>query len=123
MQNTHFMANKLLSCHGIRALSLSVFVSSFQSPLVSVSLCSSSANIMSSDKFDISLIRFNDKNYSAWTFHFRIFVKGRELWGHIDGSNLTPHKDKDRHDKWEVNDAQVITWILGSVEPTIIWNL
>ncbi|CAL8997967.1 unnamed protein product [Prunus brigantina] len=31
---------------------------------------------MSSDKSDVSLIRFNAKNYSAWAFHFGIFVKG-----------------------------------------------
>jgi hypothetical protein len=36
---------------------------------------------MSSDKSDVSMIHFNDKNYSAWAFHFRIFVKGKELWG------------------------------------------
>ncbi|CAB4267454.1 unnamed protein product [Prunus armeniaca] len=80
---------------------------------------------MSLDKFDVSLIRFNGKNYSAWAFHFRIFVKGKEAWGHVDGSNLTPdkNKDNDQHAKWEVKDAQVIAWILGSIEPNIILNL
>ncbi|CAB4313587.1 unnamed protein product [Prunus armeniaca] len=80
---------------------------------------------MSSDKSDVSLIRFNGKNYSAWAFHFGIFVKGKEAWGHVDGSNPAPdkNKDKDQHAKWEVKDAQVMTWILGSVEPNIILNL
>jgi hypothetical protein len=80
---------------------------------------------MSSDKSDVSTIRFNGKNYSAWAFHFRIFVKGKELWGHVDGSNPAPDKikDIDQHAKWEVKDAQVMAWILGSVEPNIILNL
>ncbi|BBN69882.1 hypothetical protein Prudu_1222S000100, partial [Prunus dulcis] len=80
---------------------------------------------MSSDKSEVSLIRFNGKNYSAWAFHFGIFVKGKEAWGHVDGSNPAPdkNKDKDQHAKWEVKDAQVMTWILGSVEPNIILNL
>ena len=73
---------------------------------------------MSSDKYDV-LIRFNGKNYSAWAFHFKIFVKGKDLWGHIDA----PDKDKDEHSKWEVKDAQIMTWILGSVESNIILNL
>lgn len=126
MQNTHFMAKKLLSCHGIRAVSLSIVCPEFSSNfLVSISLCSSSANIMSSNKSDVSLIWFNGKNYSAWAFHLRIFVKGRELWGHVDGSNPAPDKNKDKaqHDKWEVKDAQVMVWILGSVEPNILLNL
>ncbi|CAL8994073.1 unnamed protein product [Prunus brigantina] len=80
---------------------------------------------MSSDKSDVSLIRFNGKNYSAWAFHFRIFVKGKEAWGHVDGSNPAPdkNKDKDQHAKWEVKDTQVMAWILGSIEPNIILNL
>jgi len=80
---------------------------------------------MSSDKSDVSMIRFNAKNYSAWVFHFRIFVKGKKLWGYVDGRNPTPDKikDIDQHAKWEVKDAQVMAWIFGSVEPNIILNL
>jgi len=80
---------------------------------------------MSSDKSDVSMISFNGKNYSVWAFDFRIFVKGKELWGHVDGSNPAPNKvkDIDQHAKWEVKDAQVMAWILGSVEPDIILNL
>jgi len=71
------------------------------------------------------MIRFNGLNYSAWAFHFKIFVKGKELWGHVDGSNPAPDKikDIDQHAKWEVKDAQVMAWILRSIEPNIILNL
>ena len=41
---------------------------------------------MSSDKLEAFPIRFTGKNYSAWEFQFKLFVKGKELWGHIDGS-------------------------------------
>ena len=80
---------------------------------------------MSLDKSDSFLIRFNGKNYSAWAFHFEIFVKGKDLWGHIDGSKPAPdkEKDKDQHAKCKVKDNQVKTWILGSVESNIILNL
>ncbi|KAL3514207.1 hypothetical protein ACH5RR_026924 [Cinchona calisaya] len=80
---------------------------------------------MATDKYESVLIRFNGKNYSAWAFHFKIFVKGKDLWGHIDGSKPAPDKDKekDEHAKWEVKDAQIMAWILGSVDPNIILNL
>ncbi|KAF3457540.1 hypothetical protein FNV43_RR02198 [Rhamnella rubrinervis] len=66
-------------------------------------------DLMSSKKYENFLIRFNGKNYSAWAFHFEIFVKGRDLWGHIDGSNPAPdnEKEKDQYAKWEVKDNQV----------------
>ena len=34
-------------------------------------------------------VRFRGKNYSTWKFQFRLFVMGKELWGHIDGSDPT----------------------------------
>ena len=45
---------------------------------------------MSSNKLEAFPIRFTGKNYSAWEFQFKLFVKGKELWGHIDGSILAP---------------------------------
>ena len=35
-------------------------------------------------------VRFTGKNYSTWEFQFRLFFMGKELWGHIDGSDLAP---------------------------------
>ncbi|KAJ0021203.1 hypothetical protein Pint_30917 [Pistacia integerrima] len=32
-------------------------------------------------------VKFTGKNYSAWEFQFRLFVMGKGLWGHIDGSD------------------------------------
>ncbi|KAL5837617.1 hypothetical protein ACOSQ3_014786 [Xanthoceras sorbifolium] len=62
---------------------------------------------MSKDKSDVFLVRFNGKNYFVWEFHFKVFVKGKDLWGHID----------------EVKDVQVMTWILESIEPNLMLNL
>ncbi|RDY04096.1 hypothetical protein CR513_12243, partial [Mucuna pruriens] len=51
-----------------------------------------------------------------------LFVKGKKLWGHIDGSDPAP-KEKENLGKWEILDACVMTWIISSVEPHIILNL
>lgn len=67
-------------------------------------------------------VRFTGKNYSAWEFQFRFFVQGKELWGHVDGTTVTP-KDKDEKAKWDKHDAQVATWILGSIDPLMINQL
>ena len=80
---------------------------------------------MSTEKYDVFLVRLNGKNYSAWAFQFQIFVKGKDLWGHVDGSNSAPDKEKQKDDyaTWEVKDAQVMAWIIGSVDPNIVLNL
>ncbi|KAL6311658.1 hypothetical protein AAG906_022600 [Vitis piasezkii] len=77
---------------------------------------------MSSDKLKSFPIRFTGKNYCAWEFQFKLFVKGKELWGHIDGSNPAP-RDVEALSKWEIKDARVMTWILSSVEPHLVLNL
>ena len=51
---------------------------------------------MSSDKYDAFLICFNGKNYAAKAFHFKIFVKGKDLWGRVDDIKHTPKKDKNK---------------------------
>ncbi|XP_073128888.1 uncharacterized protein [Henckelia pumila] len=79
---------------------------------------------MSFEKSEHFLVRFNGKNYSVWAFQFQIFVKGKELWGHIDGTNPAPNSEKEKeYVKWEVKDAQIMSWILGSVDPSILLNL
>ncbi|KAG6776753.1 hypothetical protein POTOM_016541 [Populus tomentosa] len=49
---------------------------------------------MSYDKVNSFHIRFTGKNYSVWKFQFKLFVKGKELWGHIDGSTPAPQEHK-----------------------------
>jgi uncharacterized protein YchJ len=64
--------------------------------------------IISYDKVDSFHIRFTGKNNSAWKFQFKLFVKGKELWGYIDGS--TPASQKvEALSKWEIKDARVMT--------------
>ncbi|TXG67369.1 hypothetical protein EZV62_008644 [Acer yangbiense] len=67
-------------------------------------------------------VRFTGKNYSAWEFQFQFFVTGKELWGHIDGSDPAPTEPKELAN-WKVKDARVMSWILGSVDPLIVLNL
>nr|GMC82763.1 Retrovirus-related Pol polyprotein from transposon TNT 1-94 [Ipomoea batatas] len=68
-------------------------------------------------------VRFNGKNYSAWAFPFELFVKGKELWSHISDCAPDKEKEKEKYAKWEVKDAQIMSWILGSVEPSILLSL
>ena len=80
---------------------------------------------MSTEKYDVFLVRLNGKNYSAWAFQFQIFVKGKDLWGHVDGISSSPKKETQQSEyaKWEVKDNQVMAWIIGSVDPNIVLNL
>jgi hypothetical protein len=67
------------------------------------------------------LTRFNGKNYASWEFQFCMFVKGKELWGHLDGSSPAP-TDPQELSIWTTKDAEIVSWILGSVEPHMINN-
>nr|GLL25545.1 Retrovirus-related Pol polyprotein from transposon TNT 1-94 [Ipomoea trifida] len=78
---------------------------------------------MSLERSEIFFVRFNGKNYSAWAFPFELFVKGKELWSHISDSAPDKEKEKEKYAKWEVKDAQIMSWILGSVEPSILLSL
>ena len=62
------------------------------------------------------------KKYSAWEFQFQLFVTGKELWGHIDGSAPAPTEPKELA-KWRDKDAHMMSWILGSIDPLIVLNL
>nr|GMD60238.1 Retrovirus-related Pol polyprotein from transposon TNT 1-94 [Ipomoea batatas] len=48
---------------------------------------------------------------------------GKELWSHISDSAPDKENEKDKYAKWEVKDAQIMSWILGSVEPSILLSL
>ena len=77
---------------------------------------------MSTSNVDVFGVHFTGKNYSTWEFQFRIFVMGKELWGHIDGSDPTP-TEPTKLAQWQVKDARVMTWILVSVDQLIVFNL
>lgn len=49
-------------------------------------------------------------------------MTGKELWGHIYGSDPAP-TDLEKLLQWNVKDARVMTWILRSADPLIVLNL
>jgi hypothetical protein len=69
-----------------------------------------------------SFVRFNGKNYTSWEFQFRMFVKGKELWGHLGGSSKAAIDPKELS-SWEGRDAKIDSWLLSSVEPHMVNNL
>ncbi|KAH7514067.1 hypothetical protein FEM48_Zijuj11G0049200 [Ziziphus jujuba var. spinosa] len=62
-------------------------------------------DIMLTSNMDNFGVHFIGKNYSTWEFQFRLFVMGKELWGHIDGNDLAPTKLSTLA-QWQVKDAR-----------------
>ena len=60
------------------------------------------------EKTEFLSVRLYGKNYFSWEFQFRMFVRGKNLWGHIDGSNEKPN-DVEKLAKWETDDAKIIS--------------
>lgn len=63
-----------------------------------------------------------NKNYFSWEFQFRMFVKGKDLWGYVDRSDSRPQEGTDsvKIKEWDSNDAKIISWILSSVDACIV---
>lgn len=75
---------------------------------------------MASDKRDFLAVKLDGTNYSIWRFHFQFFVQGKGLWGFVDGSEIQPEASKTKEaNQWTVNNAHVVSWILGSVDTSI----
>ncbi|XP_071921648.1 retrovirus-related Pol polyprotein from transposon RE1 isoform X2 [Coffea arabica] len=51
-----------------------------------------------------------------------MFLKGKDLCGHIDGTSPAPKNEKELG-QWEAKDARIISWILASVEAHMVNNL
>lgn len=81
---------------------------------------------MAADSFSQSDLRFcarfTGKNYAAWAFQLEMFVKGKGLSGHLDGTDAAP-TDKAALVTWQTKDAQIVSWILASIEPHMVNNL
>lgn len=74
------------------------------------------------DKSNTVSVRLDGKNYFPWEFNLRVYIKGRDLWGMIDGTDLQP-TESTKLKQWTINDAKIMSWILNSVEPQISINL
>jgi hypothetical protein len=74
-------------------------------------------------------VKFTGTNYATWVFQFEFFLKGKALWGHIDGTDVetVSASEESKADgsspSWDVLDARIMSWLLGSVESHIVTHL
>lgn len=66
-----------------------------------IQVCS---NTMSIEAF---CIKFMGNNYSISEFQLKMFLIGKEIWGHNDGS-LKTLEDANDLSAWEMNDVLII---------------
>lgn len=76
------------------------------------------------DKNEILPVQFTGILF-LWKFHFLVFVKGKKLWDILEGSAEQTEKNtsSDSQKNWDAQKAQVISWLLSSVTPSITLNL
>ena len=77
---------------------------------------------MEGSKSESISVKFNGTNFALWEFQFRIFVEGKGYSGILDGSQKEEGTTEAKL-QWKTKNAQVITWILNSVEPEITLSL
>ena len=78
------------------------------------------------EKADSVFVRFTGRNYAAWAFELEMFLKGKVLWSHVDESekeDIEAEGSAGAKAAWAAKDAQIMSWILSSVEPHVIMSL
>jgi hypothetical protein len=86
---------------------------------------------MSNDKNDslqsIS-VQLKGENYPYWSYVMKKFLKGKRIWGYVDGTSVKPTNNADKKDEakyateletWDANNSKIITWINNSVSQSI----
>ena len=71
------------------------------------------------EKSEIALVRFDGKNYTLWAFQFQIYLKGKELWGYMDGSEPKPEDDDKKISAWKTKDAKIKLGYLDLLNPLL----
>ena len=74
------------------------------------------------DKIEVLQVKFNGKSFFSWEFQVCLFLRGKNLWGHIDGTLPIP-TDNAKLGQWEANDVKIMSWITSSVDQQIVLNL
>jgi hypothetical protein len=66
--------------------------------------------------------------YHYWSYVMKNFLKGKRMWGYIDGTSVKPTNNADKKDEakyateletWDANNSKIITWINNSVSQSI----
>lgn len=76
------------------------------------------------DSLQAISVRLDGKNFAYWNYVMKNFLKGKKMWGYVNGSNTKPTDEKAENsseliDVWEANNSKIITWINNSVVPSI----
>jgi gag-polypeptide of LTR copia-type len=61
----------------------------------------------------------NGNNYQSWTKTTRISLKGKEKLGYIDDTRPRPATISEA-EHWEVQGSIILSWLLHSMDPSII---
>ena len=61
----------------------------------------------------------NGSNYLAWSRAIIIALEGKGKEGYIDGSIQSPEKKDPNYPNWKMNDRQILSGLLNSMQPEI----
>lgn len=62
--------------------------------------------------------KLNDDNYSQWSVCLKFYLRGKELWEMIDGSQITPpaRENTKAYEKWDANADKALSALALTVE-------
>jgi hypothetical protein len=49
------------------------------------------------DSFQYVSVRLDEKNYSYWIYVMRNFIKGKMMWGYVNGTSVKPRNTDESY--------------------------
>lgn len=70
------------------------------------------------NSFQLTVEKFNGRNYRQWTQSIRLIIDGKEKLGYLTKAAKKP-TDTSHLLKWQSENSMVIAWLVNSMLPSI----
>ncbi|RVX00452.1 hypothetical protein CK203_024639 [Vitis vinifera] len=76
-------------------------------------------NFENSNTLQITVHRFNGKNYVEWVQSVKLVIDGKDKIGYLTGEVTKPAERDPKFKTWRSKNSMIIAWLINSVEPAL----
>lgn len=67
----------------------------------------------------ITIHKLNGQNFLQWSRSVTLYLRGRGLFGYLNGDTLVPEKTDSSFAKWDSENSLIMAWLINSMEVDI----
>ncbi|XP_074356022.1 uncharacterized protein LOC141695694 [Apium graveolens] len=67
----------------------------------------------------ITIHKLNSQNFLQWSRSVTLYLRGRGLFGYLNGDTLVPEKTDSSFAKWDSENSLIMAWLINSMEMDI----